>query len=138
MVAEHTKSRGLVGVVGGGGDCSGAARGVVSPIASLKVYFQNHTSNAHSLLSSPRTKAELGLAEELPLIPLISVYTHWTFAHFWADPPNPRARAHTHTHTPVAYCCRCPPRPQQLFTHLSVSVTIILRICLSHVSETRQ
>lgn len=116
MVAEHTKSRGLVGVVGGGGDCSGAARGVVSPIASLKVYFQNHTSNAHSLLSSPRTKAELGLAEELPLIPLISVYTHWTFAHFWADPPNPRARAHTHTHTRGLLLSLPTPPPTALYT----------------------
>lgn len=89
MVAEHTKPRRRVDVGGRDGDCSWAARGLVSPIASLKIYIQDLASNADSLLSSPHTAAELGFGEELPLNPPISVYTHGTFAHFWADRPPP-------------------------------------------------
>lgn len=87
MVAEHTKSRGRVDVVGGDGDCSWAARGLVSPISSLKIYFQDLASNTDFLPSSPHTAAELGLGEELPLIPPIYVYTHGTFVRFWVDRP---------------------------------------------------
>lgn len=39
-VAEHTKSRGRVGVAGEGGGCSCAARGVVSPIRGLKMFSE--------------------------------------------------------------------------------------------------
>lgn len=88
MVAEHTKSGGRVGVVGEGRDCSWAARGFLSPMESLKINFQNHASNTLSLPSSSHTAAELGLGEELPLISPIPVYTHRTFADFWADPSH--------------------------------------------------
>ena len=87
MLAEHTKPRGRVDVGGWGRRLSWAARGLVSPIASLKIYIQDLASNADSLLSSPHTAAGLGFGEELPLIPPISVHTHGTFVHGWADRP---------------------------------------------------
>lgn len=89
MVGEHTTSRGRGGVAGaGGGECSCAAGGAVSPNPALEIYFQNHPSNARPLPPSPYIAAELALGEGLPLFPPTSESTGSIFAHSWADHPK--------------------------------------------------
>lgn len=59
MLAEHTKRRGRVDVGGGGRRLSRAARGLVSPIASLKIYIQD--------LAPTQTPSSLALTQRLDL-----------------------------------------------------------------------
>lgn len=115
------------GCGGGDGDCSWAACGLVSPISSLKIYFQDLASNT-LLPSSPHTAAELGLGEELPLI-LPSMFTLTGPCPFLGRPPS-SSPPPTEPAAPGA------PTPSSFNAYRSLAIySFVFSIRLRHISE---
>lgn len=121
-MAEHTKPRGQVGVAGEGGAGEGAAaapQGGSCQNGGLKIYFQNYSSNTFPLPSSPHLEAELGLGEDLSLIPSTCFHSRDP-AHSWVDHPK--------------VCRRLLPYPSNLPTLLCLCKGCFTH-CLSHSVE---